>query len=60
MNPPNNIKNSPTKLNVPGNPKFDKINKKYKIENKGIKITKAHNKKVFVFYIYHIKHDTKK
>ena len=38
--PPIMIKNSPTKLKVPGNPKFAKVKKKYKTQKIGKKQAK--------------------
>jgi len=46
INPPIEIKISPTKFMVPGKPKLDKIKIKYKTEYNGIKVTIPQNKKV--------------
>jgi hypothetical protein len=45
---------------VPGKPKLERIKTKYTIEKRGIKIIMNHNKKLIVFYIDHIIHDTQK
>ena len=42
--PPTKIKNSPTKLIVPGKPKLYKKKKKYKTEKTGINVANPQNK----------------